>query len=430
MAINIRINMRKEQQALYLDSARFCVRVCHRRMGKTWLAVAELFIDGLMTERNDWRGIYIGPTFKQTKRVAWDLIKQFVKDVPKVQVNEAELRVDLPNGSRIQLLGAETYDSLRGQYADKAVLDECQLIPSAAWTQVIRPMLADRQGTAVFMGTPAGRMNLLFDLLQYAESGKDPDWSAHVLPVTKTNILPQSEIDAMKREMSSSDFEQELLCSFNASIMGAYYAKEMAAVHSEGRATLIRYDAAAEVTAALDLGYSDMMVATFWQQVGTEHHAIAARGYQRASAVDVCNDWKSLPFKVDRVILPHDAKAHHHSMGKSTEEVFNGFYSDVLVNERIANKHDGIERVRQLLPHVWFDRDECATLIEALTQFRAEYDATRRVMKMKPVHDWASHWVDSVQEYAIGRPDLTGFGNWDRDQTVSRVITQLGLSRR
>ncbi|WP_164658262.1 terminase large subunit domain-containing protein [Tropicibacter sp. Alg240-R139] len=409
MALELHINFRPEQQALFDTARRFAVRVVHRRFGKTWQAIAELIAGALMTKRKDWRGFYVAPTFKQAKRIAWDYIKTFCRDMPKVTFNEAELRVDFENGNRIQLLGAETYDSLRGQYADHVVLDEAQLIPSSAWSTVIRPMLADREGRAVIQGTPAGRHNLLFELYDYV-SGDDPDWSHHLLTVRDTKVLKQSEVDAMQREMSDAEFEQELLCSFNAAIRGAYFANEMAKADAENRFTTIRYDAAAEVIAALDLGWSDLMVAHFIQPVGTEHHFLKTIAYAETKIADMVNQWAQLPFPISKILLPHDAKQHELTSGTTREETFRSMGYDVDVAPRVPNKHEGIEQTRAILSHCWFDRDECKTTIEALLAYRADYDEVRGVVKMKPVHDWSSHYVDAVQTYATGRPKQHHWG--------------------
>ncbi len=421
MGIHVNIDFRPEQEGLYTTAARFAVRVVHRRFGKTWQAITELLVGALTTRLPDWRGFYVAPTFKQAKRIAWDYIKQFCRDIPGVIFNEQELRADFKNGARIQLLGAETYDSLRGQYADHVVLDEAQLIPSAAWSTVIRPMLADRLGRAVIQGTPAGRHNLLFDLYEYA-GGDDPDWSRHLLTVNDTNVLPASEVKAMQREMSQSEYEQELLCSFNAALRGAYYAKEMHGLDERGQITSIKYDPIAPVYCAMDLGWSDLMVCHFIQPVGTEHRFLTTQAYAETKLPDVVNEWKKLPFAIDTVIMPHDAVQHELTSGLTREQVVRNMGHNVKVAPRVKSKHEGIEQVRALLPHCWFDRDECSTTVEACFAYRAEYDETKRVVKLSPVHDWSSHYVDAIQTYATGRPDhMVDWSSFPQTARPSRV---------
>lgn len=405
--VALHINMRASQLKLYNERKRFAVRVIARRSGKTWLAIAELVMGALTTTRPDARMFYVAPTYRSAKRIAFDILKQFVANIPAVTLNESELRADFPNGSRIQLLGGETYELLRGIYIDQVVMDECAQIPSAAWSQVIRPALADRNGTAVLMGTPAGRHNLLFDLYDYATTARDPEWSAHLMNVNEVGELPPNEVKAMRREMSDAEFQQELMCSFNAAVRGAYYAKEMNALQERGQVTQVRYDAAAPVYVALDLGWSDLMVCHFIQPVGTEHHFLLTKAYAETKLADMCNDWKSLPFQIDHVILPHDAVQHELTSGTTRENLIRGMGHETSVAPRVKTKHEGIEQVRHLLPHCWFDDTECKTTVEALFHYHSDYDEVRRVVKLSPVHDWSSHYVDAVHTYATGRPNHT-----------------------
>ena len=65
--------------------------------------------------------------------------------MPNRTASETELRVDFPNGARIQLYGADNPDSLRGIYLDGVVLDEYAQMSPHLWGEVIRPALADRE---------------------------------------------------------------------------------------------------------------------------------------------------------------------------------------------------------------------------------------------------------------------------------------------
>ena len=117
---------RKLQAELHksLQENRWGVVVCHRRFGKTVMAINHLLRDAILSDKTNPRFAYIAPTYRQAKAVAWDYLKQFASAIPMVRFHETELRADLPNGARIQLLGSENPDSLRGIYLDGAVLDE------------------------------------------------------------------------------------------------------------------------------------------------------------------------------------------------------------------------------------------------------------------------------------------------------------------
>lgn len=400
--VDIHLNLRPHQLDAHVAERRFQVNVWHRRAGKTYYVIAKMIVRALCTSKNDYRGFYIAPTFKQAKAISWDYIRRFSRGLPGVSINEAELRIDFHNSARIQLLGAEQYDSLRGRYADDLVLDETALIPSSAWNTVLSPMLADRKGRSTFIGTPMGRMNLFHDLWDYS-AGDDEEWGRSLLTWRDTGVLDEAEIKRMRRTMRPEEFEQELECSWNAAIRGAYYGKLMAEADRAGRVTAIAYDKSLPVTAAVDLGWSDAMAVGFFQHAGTEHRCLMAEAYEATSIPDMVARWRSLPFPVDWVVLPHDARVHELGTGKTRQQTFH----DLGLRTRIAPNlkiHEGIAQTRDLLPHVWFDRDGTKVFREALNAYRSEYDEVRAVHRLTPVHDWSSHWADMFRYYAVGRP--------------------------
>lgn len=399
------VRFRRPQLEIYNSRARFDVRVVHRRFGKTWQAVAELLADALQTRHRAWRGHYVGPTYKQTKAIAWDYLTQFTKRMPGCDSNTADLSVSLFNGAQIQLLGAEQADSLRGRYSNAMVVDECALIATSSWSTVLSPMLIDYNGWAILQGTPQGRMNLLFDQYEYGKSG-DPEYRSVLLKYSDTNIIPSKEIDRLRRTMREEEFEQEMNCSFNAAIRGAYYAKEMAAAEREGRITQVKYENSLPVWAVLDLGWSDLMVAGFFQQAGTEHRALLCKAYERTKLSDMLHDWKTtVPFPIAGVILPHDADIHELGTGKTRREIIEGLGYETEIARRCEDIHEDISQVQEALPHFWWDYEGTRTLREGMLAYRSEFDEVRNVHRVTPVHSWASHYADMVRYYVTGRPE-------------------------
>ena len=90
-----------------MDRHRFGVLVCHRRFGKTVLAINQLQKGALLCKRERPRFAYIGPTYSQGKATVWDYLQHYSQGIPGVKVNQSELRVDYPNGGQVRILGAE-----------------------------------------------------------------------------------------------------------------------------------------------------------------------------------------------------------------------------------------------------------------------------------------------------------------------------------
>ena len=197
-----------------MKSKRFGVVVCHRRFGKTYYAINTLVISALSSSKPDARYAYIAPFYKQAKQVAWDYFKQFTHGIPGIQYNEAELRVDLPNGARIRLYGGDNPDTLRGIYLDGVVLDEVADMRPNVWGEVIRPTLTDRRGWAIFIGTPKG-IDLFYEIYEKAKAS--PDWHAVVYRADQTGLIPDDELEKARREMTEQQYAQEFLCDFTAS---------------------------------------------------------------------------------------------------------------------------------------------------------------------------------------------------------------------
>ena len=167
--ITIPYKPRELQQQVHKNLKRFNVLVCHRRFGKTVLTVNELIKKCLQCQLPRPRYYYIAPTYSMAKRIAWDYLKYYTSVLPNMDYHETELRAELPNGGRIQLLGCERPQTLKGLYIDGVVLDEVAQMPPKMWTEVIRPALSDREGFMIAIGTPQGH-NSFFDLYRNFDS--------------------------------------------------------------------------------------------------------------------------------------------------------------------------------------------------------------------------------------------------------------------
>lgn len=202
-----------------LEAHRFAVLVAHRRFGKTVLAVNHLLKQAICCRRERGSFAYVAPFRNQAKSVAWDYLRHYSAPVPGRVVKEGELSVLLPNGAKLRLFGADNPDSLRGMYFDGVILDEVAQMKRELWEEIIQPALADRQGRALFIGTPKG-VNLFSELYERARKLKaegDGNWTALMFRVDETDALPREEVERLRRELSDSAWRQEMLCDFSAS---------------------------------------------------------------------------------------------------------------------------------------------------------------------------------------------------------------------
>ena len=196
---------RDQIRAFHDRKERFAIIVAHRRFGKTVAAINDLIRSCFEIDRPNVRVAYIAPYLSQAKAVAWDYALEFTRDIPEIKVNHSELRIDFLNGARFRLFGADNYNAMRGLYFDAVVLDEMADFPASAWSNVIRPALADRRGSATFISTPKGK-NEFWEL--WHEAQDDPNWFTAMLKASETSILDQDELDEARRTMGDDRYEQ------------------------------------------------------------------------------------------------------------------------------------------------------------------------------------------------------------------------------
>ena len=192
---------------------------------------------------------------------------------------------------------------MRGIYLDGVVLDEYADMDPRVWSEIIRPALADRQGWAVFIGTPKGR-NAFYDMWRRSQS--EEGWFSLMLKASDTGLISESELALARRDLSEEQYAQEFECSFDAAVVGAYYGKLMAQAEQDKRITGVPYDPAAPVWTAWDLGIRDATAIWFAQVVGREIHIV---DYYEASGADLghyVREINSRPYIYAGHIVPHD----------------------------------------------------------------------------------------------------------------------------
>ncbi len=174
MATTIDLGLRPAQSKVFSSKKRFRVLVAGRRFGKSYLSCVELLRGAL--NRPGETFFYCAPTYRMAKDIAWRALKKLV---PKVWIhtkNETDLRIELINGSTIELKGTENAMALRGRSLSGVVLDEAAFMDSEVWFEVIRPALADKEGWALFISTPDGTASWFYDLWCYVPDDETNEW--------------------------------------------------------------------------------------------------------------------------------------------------------------------------------------------------------------------------------------------------------------
>jgi hypothetical protein len=205
------------QRECYQRRKRFTVLALHRRAGKTELALMRLLQAAIKCKDPLPFFVYVAPYLRQAKTIAWARLKRKVEPMLRyggVEINEVDLAVTFKNnGATIRLFGGDNPDALRGVRLDGCVIDEVAQIKPEVWNDILQPALSDRQGWAMFIGTPAG-INLFSELFYAAQS--KPDWYSARYTVNDTDALDPEEVERLRRDMPETAFAREYLCDFSA----------------------------------------------------------------------------------------------------------------------------------------------------------------------------------------------------------------------
>ena len=403
MQIKIPYNPREWAQILHNTDKRWVVLVLHRRAGKTVASLNHLQRDAVKVAGSKYA--YIAPTYKQAKDIAWDLLKHYAKVIPGVEFNEAELRVDYPNGSRVRLYGADNPDSLRGLALWGVVFDEYSQQPSNIFTEIIRPALADHQGYAIWIGTPKGK-NDFYRLYHYGQT--DETWLTLLLTVNETRLIPQTELDDARKMMNEDEYNQEFLCSFEAAIKGAVYGNEWGELVKAGRLKKLEHSKDLQTYSAWDFGIGDATAVGIYQVMPLGKEVYLIDYYENTDQpLQHYVDWlKNRPYKL---VMSYGDPSGQNRQLNTGRSIFEDLNSDKATQQlgypirMFARKTaviDKIHDVKKLLKILWVD-ERLEKFTEAITNYHYTWDEKRGEFQNEPYHDWSSHAMDQLGYFSV-----------------------------
>ncbi len=391
------------------------IEIAHRRWGKDDVILHHTAVEAHKRVATYWHCL---PEYAQARKAIWNAVsphtgKRRIDEAfpPELRenTNDQEMFIRFKNGSTWQVIGSDRYDGLVGAGVAGVVFSEWALCNPASWGY-ISPMMRENDGWAAFITTPRGRNHAksMFDMAK----GNDA-WFAEVSSVHETkrftdaeleDILHTDYISMYGEDIGRAQYEQEYECSFNAAILGAFYAREMVKVRQEGRIDEIEARPDRMVHRAWDIGVRDDTSIWWFQVVGTQVFILdcySASGVGLDHYADVVakraeeHGWKP---GID--FVPHDAKVKEWGTGRTRVETMKSFgLNPQLVP--MATKLDGVNAARQTLARCVFHPRTEDQGIAALEQYRREWDDEKKAFKASEVHDWSSHLADAFRYLAM-----------------------------
>jgi len=408
----------------------------HRRAGKDDLCLHWAAVSAMTRVGGYWHML---PQANQSRKAIWDAVnpktgRRRIDDAFPMEIRESTREQDMfirfKNGSTWQVVGSDNYNALVGSPPVGVVFSEYALSDPSSWA-FLRPILAENGGWALFISTPRGR-NHFAKLVEYART--DPLWFGQVLSTDDTGAISREVIERERRELTAERGEreanaliaQEYGCDFDAAIPGAYYGELMSRAEREGRIGLFPYIPQQPCGTAWDLGHGDSTVVWVYQQLPSGRVRIV--DVFEGSGVGI--DWYigkllSQPYMLADHIWPHDGgHGNIRDIGGSTLEANAKSLGlrPLRVLQRDPSVDMGINAVRQMLPLCEFNtepvpfpgettdqaRARMARALDALRQYRREWDEKLQKFKDAPLHDWTSHSADAFRYLARGRKPFPG----------------------
>lgn len=391
--------------------------VWHRRAGKDEICLHHAACAAMKRPGNYWHCL---PEYNQARKSIWTAINantgkrridEAFPDVLRENISDNEMFIRFKNGSTWQLIGSDRYDSTLGGGVAGITYSEWALANPSAWG-FHRPMLVENKGWAAFITTPRGH-NHAKAMFDHAKD--NPQWFCELLTAKDTGALTDLELEDALREYQAlygedvgrAQFEQEYLCSWNAAILGAFYALEMGAVRSEERVLEIEPLPDVPVHRAWDLGVRDDTAIWWFQSVGAQCfildcYSASGVGVEHYAGVIEQRE-KTHGWKGGTDYVPHDAKIKEWGSGRTRVETMMrlGLRPDLVPLSTVA---DGINAARRLLPLCVF-HPRCEDGLAALEQYHREWNDETKSFRASAVHDWTSHFADAFRYLAqVWRP--------------------------
>jgi hypothetical protein len=411
--------MHSKQAEFLNDPARFKVLRAGRKWRKTSLLISWLFEQALLTGKTC---PYIAPNRVQAKNIAWrDHVARMLDELRKKgvphKVNEVELAVSFPNGGRVQLMGVENKEALRGISNWSAVGgDEVDDWEEDIWPTIIRPNLIVHKAPAIMAGTPKG-MKILYNLSQQPEF-KEFHYRSHDNP-----DLDPEELEALVREYQANGedyYAQEIL---------AEYVKPVGLVYKEwdlSHYKAFEYDPALPLHLTMDFGVNDPTVLVWLQPSPTE-----VRVLDYYEATDVSMDHyvqviRSKPYKVPDFVTG-DAAGNSRSLttGTSPIEILasKGIYVKTMDGLRI---NDQIRKAHTFISRLFVNSEKAERFRDCLLNYRYPTMGVEKRSKLNqenevPIHDQFSHAMRAFEYWCVNYKETTN--NLDREvaQRMARI---------
>ena len=429
---------------LELKDRRAGKRACgvwHRRAGKDKSYFAQEVVPAMFERVGVYH--YYFPTAADGRKILWNGIDKdgmaTLDHLPKelrVSMDQQQMIIKMVNGSIFQILGSDRTESV-GTNPVGCVFSEFSK-QNPRWWDLVRPILAENGGWAMFNWTPRGK-NHAFRMDRMARN--NDKWFFQKLTVDDTGAISMDAIqDDRDSGMSEAMIQQEYYCSYELSVEGAYYSKTLSEMTDNMQIGTVNHDKHHLVHIILDFGYTTAI--WFVQEIGVNVHVI--RYYEEAgkSIEDYGKMFIKLRedegYEFGSIIVPCDMDSNCTRIitGNSALETLRslGFKAEPLKKE--VSVKEGIARTNKFLSRCYIDAKNCEQGLVCLEQYHEKLNKAMStdlnpIFTGQPEKDGYDHGADAMRyvskaflEHMIGRS--TGSVTTDDIKRWSKMYSRVG----
>lgn len=209
------------------------------------------------------------------------------------------------------------------------------------------------------------------------------------------NEVMEAERQRALRTMDEIDYQNIWEGKCRPAVSGAIYAKEIAAMQSEGRYGDFPYDPFHLAYPVFDLGWNDRMSIGIWQRNVSQRRLIDFIEDSHQTLEYYSRKLRELPYSYGKIFLPHDGAHGDYKTGKSAKEILEGLRWAVEVLPQMPVE-DGIRATRMGLVQTYANKAKCAQWLEHMKRYRRSIPKNTGEAT-SPVHDAHSHAADMTR---------------------------------
>ena len=376
-----------------INTYRHSVVVASRRLGKTH-TTTMCAMSKLVEPDKENKILVVAPTLDIAK-IIWREVYKIVKknNLETVICNSKDRTIELVTGSTFRIASLETKTSLVGRGYDFIIIDEASRIPTDEFfIQDLAPTMTENEDArAIFISTPLGREQFLFEYYNRGEDPEFPDWGSILIPYTENPRVPLARIEADKKKMGMAVWRQEYLCDFLAKEDQVFEIDDDAILEKN-----LHKQSFDEYFGCLDVGYKDP-------------NAFCIVGYNEANELyAIIDEFRTNQITTsDLANLIKEKVSYHEDKGKEVDDI----YIDAAAAQTradLADDHD-IDTIKGYKPikesivamqdlisagKIKIDPDTATLTYKSLKEL--SWNPKKKV-NPEPYHDIHSHLYDAAR---------------------------------